>query len=144
MQEQIKLVKNYNKLNIKYDLPYYKYISKNAFLINELDVKYNLFEKTKSVLEITTKDIFSDALYYIKPDANYTLLSYKGNANDEDLTMYYSLIFNSDIVNSISKINFSSKYDFILLNDLYPDNHNDVGIAWEENRSRILIYNVYL
>lgn len=141
LKEQVKMIKNYDKLSVNYNIPYYKYISKNAFIINELNVKYNLFKKINNVLEITTEEILTDALYYIKPDANYTLLSYKGNGNDKDLTLYNSLIFNSTIINNVEQLD--KKYDFVLLGDLYPKNFNDVGIIWEENRSRILIYNLY-
>lgn len=138
LKEQKDIVKKYDHFKNE-QVPINDLLSKQGYFLYELNQKYDLFKKSKSVLEITNKEILSDAIYYINQDLIFNLLSYKGSFSDENMTMYNTIIFESNIINEFE----DKKYDIILIGEIYPDNHNDVGILWEECRYRSLIYNIY-
>lgn len=141
VKKQLKIIKSYKKMDTNYKIPYNKYMSKHAFIINELNTKFKLFTNCKNVLEITSEEILTDSLYYIKNDSKYTVLSYNGKPTDDNVTLFNTLVFNSTFIKSVDEL--EEEYDFILMGELLPHNYQKIGIAWEENKTRILLYNLY-
>lgn len=138
LKEQKDIIKNYNNF-INEQIVIYGLLSKQGYFLYELDQKYDLFKNCRSLLEITNKEILSDTIYYINQDVIFNLLSYKGSFSDENMTMYNTIVFESNIINEFE----NKKYDIVLIGEIRPRGCKKSAILWEECRFRSLIYNTY-
>lgn len=125
-------------------IPYNNIISQEGFIIYELNKKYNILSNSSrklNLLEISTNEVISDVIYYIKPSTKISLLMYDKDEFDKQVTQLNTLVYNLNFYSTASKLN-KDTYNLIIINESIPSNYRQAGLMYEENNIRLLIYNL--